>query len=407
MTTIRNGLIGVILAFLAALPAVATPVWKPVQAENLARWIERARSEAIDLPSGRERSLRAAIDSGDREQLDTISRTAAIELMRAWRGQCCGEQRPDWWHIDGTMTREDMQRDLNSALEANRLDLFLRSVRPSHPHYLALARALTRETDPVSKAVIAKNLARWRWLPASLGDRYLLVTIASQKLTLWERGSAIAEWRVIIGKPVSRTPVFTTQVTGVVLNPWWEIPSSIAAEGIASFVRRTPAAARASGYVYQNGRYRQMPGDNNALGRVKLVMPNPYSVLLHDTSNRDLFAEPERALSHGCVRVDRAVEFATVLLDSEEWNLAGVEAQIATNRTRSVDLSTAVPIYITYFTAQPNDAGEIEFLEDIYRRDVMSVMASNSAPTKEVYGSQEGSRSRNLFTATGAASCPI
>ena len=407
MTVFRSALIGLLLICAPALPLNAAPSWTPVQTENLARWVEQARHEAIDLPADRELSLRAAIDAGDSAQLDAVSQEVALELMRAWRGQCCGEQRPAWWRINGLIDRGEMQSGLSRALRADRLDLFLRSIRSSHPHYLRLANAYKRQTDPARRAVIAKNLARWRWLPANLGGRYLFVNIANQKLTLWEGGEVAAEWRVIVGKPISRTPVFTTYVTGVVLNPWWEIPSSIAAEGIAGFVQRSPTAARASGYIYQSGRYRQMPGENNALGRVKLVMPNPYGVLLHDTSKRELFSESKRAFSHGCVRVDRAPEFAAVLFNTEEWNLVNVEEQIATNRTRTVALNAPIPLYVAYFTAEPNAAGDIEFAEDIYNRDEVNLRAGNRAPTKEVYGSPASSRSSTLMAATGAVSCPI
>lgn len=402
----RNVLLGLLLAFVAVLPVNAAPSWTPAQAENLAGWIERSRSEAITLDHAAAGAVRTAIDAGDEEQLKIISRNAALKLMRAWRGQCCGERRPGWWHIGGTMSDEDMQTGLDQAVEADRLDLFLRTVRPSHPYYAELARTYSLEPDPTRRAVLAKNLARWRWLPANMGDRYLLVNIANQKVTLWERGAIAAEWRVIIGKPESRTPVFHTQVNGLVLNPWWEIPASIAAEGIGSFVRRSPAAARARGYVYQNGRYRQMPGDNNALGRVKLIMPNPYSVLLHDTSNRELFAEDKRAFSHGCIRVDQALKFAAVLLDTEEWTLADIEEQVATNRTKIVTLNTPVPLYVTYFTAEPTPDGKIEFFEDIYRRDGVTGLTRYGVQPKEVYGSQALPNSVNFLSATGADSCP-
>ncbi|WP_300594034.1 L,D-transpeptidase family protein [Erythrobacter sp.] len=247
--------------------------------------------------------------------------------------------------------------------------------------------ALTEETDPDRRKVMLANLARWRWLPARLGKRYLLVNIAAQELTLWEQGSLEGRWRVIVGKPVTRTPVFTTQVRGVVLNPWWEIPSSIAREGIASFVRRNPAAARARGYVFQNGRYRQMPGDNNALGRMKLVMPNPYSVYLHDTSSRDLFREDPRYFSHGCIRVDRALEFVGTLFANDGWDLARVDEEVATGRTQTFALSESLPLYVTYFTAEPDASASVRFLEDVYDRDPVTIAHPSTSDPTEVYGS--------------------
>jgi L,D-transpeptidase YcbB len=392
--------------FLSA-PAHAAPAWSSTQAETLLHWIERAPGEALALPSGSISRLRAAIDSGDRDRLDTVSNEAAIVLLRAWRGRCCGARRPAWWHIDGSRRDADLHAGLERALSEDRLDLYLRSVRPSHRHYAALATAFAQETDADRKRVIARNLARWRWMPANLGRRYLLVNIASQYVTLWEGGRARARWRVIIGKPSTRTPVFSTDVTGVVLNPWWNIPSSIAAEGIARFVRRNPAAARARGYIYQNGRYRQMPGEKNALGRMKLVMPNPYSVYLHDTSNRELFAEDRRAFSHGCVRVDRALPFAARLLARDGWTLAMIERAVASEETQTIEMSEDLPLYVTYFTAEPASSGEIRFLEDLYSRDPVVLPPSPRAGATGIYGSPPAGSSDSLAAVAGAAPCPI
>ncbi|MDJ0977584.1 MAG: L,D-transpeptidase family protein [Erythrobacter sp.] len=377
---------------LAALVACAQPVhaqtaWSTAQAENLYRWMERAESEGIDLPKAQGQHLRSAIDAGDLDLLEPIANEAALTVLRAWRGRCCGSTKPSWWHIDGSLTDAQLRAGLTAALEADQLDLYLRSIRPSHTHYSKLVEALTEETDPDRRKVMLANLARWRWLPARLGKRYLLVNIAAQELTLWEQGSLEGRWRVIVGKPVTRTPVFTTQVRGVVLNPWWEIPSSIAREGIASFVRRNPAAARARGYVFQNGRYRQMPGDNNALGRMKLVMPNPYSVYLHDTSSRDLFREDPRYFSHGCIRVDRALEFVGTLFANDGWDLARVDEEVATGRTQTFALSESLPLYVTYFTAEPDASASVRFLEDVYDRDPVTIAHPSTSDPTEVYGS--------------------
>lgn len=387
--------------------ANAAENWTPALAENLLRWIERTPEEGIVLPPESVAPIRAAINAGDRDRLDSVASEAAIVLLRAWHGRCCSARRPAWWHIDGAIGDAELRAGLEQALRQDRLDLYLRANRPRHPHYDALVAALARESDADRRAVIAHNLARWRWLPKDPGKRYLLVNIASQQLTLWEGHRMVGRWRVIIGKPATRTPVFTTRVTGVVLNPWWEIPSSIAAEGIAAFVRRNPAAARARGYMYQNGRYRQMPGDNNALGRMKLVMPNPYSVFLHDTSNRELFSEDRRAFSHGCIRVDRALPFAATLLAGDGWDLAGLEQAVASGETRTVPLSESLPLYVAYFTAEPARSGEVRFLEDLYRRDPVAISAPQSAAPTGIYGSLFRTVSDSMDAVAGAAPCPI
>ncbi len=393
--------------FLVASPARAEALWATAQAENVLRWIERAPGEGLTLPTDIGPRLRTAIDAGDAEGLDRTAEEAALTLLRAWRGKCCGPRPPAWWNIDGAPSDSELRDGLARALSAGQLDLYLRSIRPSHPHYAKLKEALATETNSDRRAVIAANLSRWRWLPANLGQRYLLVNIAAQELTLWEQGEVTQSWRVIVGKPHTRTPVFTTEVSGVVLNPWWEIPSSIAAEGIASFVRRSPSAARARGYIFQNGRYRQMPGDNNALGRMKLVMPNPYSVFLHDTSNRELFSEERRFFSHGCIRVDSAVSFAATLLARDDWDLEAVERAIATGETQTVALSARIPLYVTYFTAEPHPLGGVRFFEDTYQRDPRVISASGRTDLTGIYGSSQFLAADSPESLEGAGQCAI
>ncbi|MGB3472456.1 MAG: L,D-transpeptidase family protein [Erythrobacter sp.] len=387
-------------------PANANTSWSTAQAETLYRWMERAADEGIDLPDSESVRLRSAIDAGDLERLDPIADEAALLLMRAWSGRCCGPTKPPWWRIDGGIADAELRAGLEAALEADQLDLYLRSRRPSHPRHAGLVEALAEEGDPDRRRVIIANLARWRWMPVQLGSRYLLVNIAAQELTLWEGDFVKGRWRVIVGKPVTRTPVFTTQVRGAVLNPWWEIPSSIAREGIGSFVRRNPSAARARGYVYQNGRYRQMPGDNNALGRMKLVMPNPYSVFLHDTSNRDLFAEDRRFFSHGCIRVDRALSFVGTLFAPDGWDLARVEQEVATGKTQTFELSKSVPLYVTYFTAEPLFIGGVRFWQDVYNRDPVKIAFARRSDPTEVYGSSLLTTSSTFGDVAGDQTCP-
>ncbi|KEO91360.1 hypothetical protein EH31_01475 [Erythrobacter longus] len=370
--------------FLSALLALASPAqadnrWSTAQAENLLTWAQRVSDEGLKLPSAQARELRLAIDAGDLEALAPVADRSAITLMRAWSGRCCGPARPSWWHISGVASDAELRKGLADALKADQLDLYLRSVRPVHPHYASLVSALADETDPVRHAIIETNLARWRWMPRTLGKRHLLVNIASQQLTLWDEGRPVGRWRVIVGKPATKTPVFSAQVSGAVLNPWWEIPSSIAAEGIGSFVRRNPSAARARGYVYQNGRYRQMPGDNNALGRMKLLMPNPYSVFLHETSKRELFDEERRFLSHGCVRVDNALSFVATLFFRDGWDQERVDAVVGTGKTQTISLAESVPLYVTYFTVEPSLGRQgVQFLEDVYRRDPARLSVSQT-----------------------------
>lgn len=242
-----------------------------------------------------------------------------------------------------------------------------------HPHIDALQAAYAAETDPARRATLASNLERWSRMPAALGARYLIVNAAAFEVSLWEGRREMRRWRAIVGTVRTPTPIFQAEVSGVIFNPWWEVPASIAAEGIASMVQNRPDAARQRGYVYQNGRYRQRPGPGNALGLMKLVMPNPHSVFLHDTSNRSLFDRDVRTLSHGCVRVGDALDFASELLATRPgWNRARTDEVVASGQTMRIDLPEPIPVYVGYFTAEPDENGAIRYFPDVYNRDRQS-----------------------------------
>ena len=248
------------------------------------------------------------------------------------------------------------------------LDLVLDFQR--HPHYWALHAARRTEEDPGRRQSLTINLARWLEMPNDLGPRYILVNIPAFELTFWDNGEIVDRRPIIVGTTNTPTPELTATVSGVVLNPWWEIPASIVRESVGALVRNRPGVARARGYVVQNGRYRQRPGPGNALGQMKLVMPNPQSIGLHDTPNQDLFTRPVRVFSHGCIRVSDALDFATIILERDAgWDRARVDQAIASGRTQIVDLTQPMPVYIVYHTADLDAEGTVRFHPDIYGRD--------------------------------------
>ncbi len=366
----------ILVLFSSPLAAQTDARWSEEQVAILTHWLESADDEGLDDMTAAAQGVRAAWDSGDAARANALATQSALRLLRAHRGQCCGPtSRPSIWHIGESRTFADAEIVLETALRQDRLGEMFRAARPSHPYYEALAAAYAREDDAQRRAVIALNLARWRWMPRNLGSRYVLVNAAAMELTVWENGEAIDRRRVIIGRRRTPTPIFEASISGVILNPWWEVPTSIAAEGISSMVRNNPSAARARGYVYQDGRYRQRPGPGNALGRMKLVMPNPYSVFLHDTSNRSLFDQDDRSLSHGCVRVQDAPGFAALLLGPAGWTRERVDAAIEQGDTRTVALDRSMPVYIAYFTAEPGADDTVRYIDDHYGRDGLMTSA--------------------------------
>jgi len=376
------------LAFLAAfllLPSslhAQTLHWNPEQSQRLIAWLDAAPQEGLKTFDAEANSVRDALARQDQARLDVVATAAALELLDAHRNGCCRTELRPGWKIPHDQTRPAATA-LADALGRNDIDGLFAQARPSHPFYNALRTALATETDKARRITLLANLDRWRWMPRSLGSRYLLVNAAGFEASLWQDGAEVGRWRVIVGKSKTPTPIFAATITGVTFNPWWEIPSSIVAESVGSLVRRHPSLARRRGYVVQDGRYRQRPGDNNALGRMKLVMPNPYTVYLHDTPSKSLFERDTRTFSHGCIRVGDALGLAGTLLSQRPggWTRANTDAVLATNQTTTISLATPIPVYVTYFTAEPDAAGTMRYFPDVYGRDKAGILTPEANAT--------------------------
>jgi murein L,D-transpeptidase YcbB/YkuD len=241
-------------------------------------------------------------------------------------------------------------------------------------------------------AVIIANMERARWLPADLGDKYLLVDTAGFVLRMYENGRQADIMRIVVGKEQQRTPLMVEQMEYIEANPCWNVPQSIIEAEIApkvlaqgpgylasqnmevnlSWEMDAPAidpsevdwAAAQAGIV--EFRVRQRPGPKNSLGLVKFMFPNEHDVYLHDTPADHLFAKELRVFSHGCVRVERPFDLAAWVLGGD---IAPVRDAIASGETAQIQLPKKLPVYITYFTAWPRGDGTVEFRPDIYGRD--------------------------------------
>jgi murein L,D-transpeptidase YcbB/YkuD len=242
---------------------------------------------------------------------------------------------------------------------------------------------------------IAANLERWRWLPRSLGRRYVLVNIANFTLEVIEDDRPVLSMRIIVGKPYQHTPVFSALMTSLVLNPSWYVPPSIAREEILPLLRRDPEylakqhirVYRAQGAEWQElnprainwsqvsathfpYRLRQVPGPKNPLGRIKFTLPNQFSIYLHDTSSPELFAQTVRTFSHGCIRIEKPIELAEYALQgSVRWSRDSILAAIASGVEQTVAVPQPLPMYLLYWTAWVDADGVVHFRPDIYDRD--------------------------------------
>lgn len=260
---------------------------------------------------------------------------------------------------------------------------------------------------PAEKRVeqIALNMERWRWLPRDFGPRYILVNIPAFSLEVVDHGKRIMGMRVIVGKPYWSTPVFSARMTYLVLNPYWQVPPSIAVREILPLLRKDPEyLTREDMRVFEGWgadrieidpdsvdwtrvpvrgfpfRLRQEPGPDNPLGRVKFMFPNRFNVYLHDTPSKRLFAKPVRGFSHGCIRIEKAMDLAQYLLeDDPQWTRQDIEAAANFSKERTVRLPDPISVEIVYLTAWVDDHGIVQFRNDIYGRDKALAKALNGA----------------------------
>ncbi len=211
-------------------------------------------------------------------------------------------------------------------------------------------------------------MERWRWLPGDLGPDYILVNVPEYRLRAYRGGVLRDEARVIVGKPDSRTPLFSGLMEYAVVNPSWYVPPSILktmAPKLAGYGGKTWGGyevVRRGGHIS----LRQPPGERNALGFIKFMFPNQHAVYLHDTPNRSLFSAAKRDFSHGCVRVDDPFRLADAVLP--DWSAERLKKLIGKGE-RTIRLPEKLPVHLAYFTAYVDDGGTYRTLPDLYGYD--------------------------------------
>jgi murein L,D-transpeptidase YcbB/YkuD len=273
-------------------------------------------------------------------------------------------------------------------------------------HGLDVDGALGRDTYAalttplgVRVAQIERTLERWRWLPPRVDSPPIIVNIPQFRLfafhTPEDTEKELLAMNVIVGKafPANRTPVFVSDMTYLVLRPYWDVPYSITTREMLPSLRTNAGYLAAHGLEMVRGggdaatvvaptpeniealargtlRLRQVPGPNNALGLAKFIMPNPFNVYLHSTPAQSLFGRSSRAFSHGCVRVADALALAQyVLRDEPTWTRENIVAAMNGTRPLRIDLRTPIRVFIVYGTAVARENGSVLFFEDVYGHD--------------------------------------
>jgi murein L,D-transpeptidase YcbB/YkuD len=364
---------------LTAAPAIAQARWSHGDAAELLSVAEHVAEEGLDPADYDTAALRVALAGAGDAAVQSQADAVFLRIARDFTQGHVRNRAAVAWYLPGpSLDPATGKRLLDGALAGGGIRETLQRLLPQHRQYQALKMALaaTPARDKAGLQRLRANLERWRWMPRDLGRRYLFVNVPAFTVSLIEDNKVVARRRVIVGKVATPTPQFGATVSGMILNPWWDIPASIVRESIGRLVATSPQQARQKGYVVSGGHYRQLPSAANALGQIKLVMPNPFNVYLHDTPNKALFDAEVRAFSHGCIRTQDPFGLAeTLLATNGGWERARIDGIVASGRTTQVALSQSLPIYITYFTIAADDSGELATFPDIYGRDPSIVSA--------------------------------
>ncbi len=267
---------------------------------------------------------------------------------------------------------------------------------------------------PVEKRIqqITANLERWRWLPRDMGDRHIRVNTAAFELQAIENDRSVLSMRVVVGKSNHQTPSFSEDMRYLVLNPYWNVPNKIARDELIPKERAHPGYLSRKNIRVISGksvlnpnrvnfrkyrgvrnlpiRLRQEPGGRNALGQIKFIFPNKFSVYLHDTPSKSLFSKVQRTFSHGCVRVEDPLRLADYVL-GENWNSEAIQKGVDTGKNRSIKLPVHLPVHIVYQTVWVKESGEINFRKDLYHNDrhIMARLPAAQAMPQQTFATNE------------------
>ncbi len=377
-----------------ALPPAPLPEpvmsWSLPDARALLATINGIDEDGLIPADYRPEALRTAIAAGPGLDLDAAASKSFVWLAEDLRdGRTPMTARVQWFAIDPDVDANPTPALMARALETHDVAGVLGGLAPTYPDYQVLKAALaaTPRAETRKRASIQANMDRWRWLPRDLGLLYLITNVPEFQLRLATNDRIVRTYRTIVGRPgKTATPQLAEHVENVVFNPTWTVPQSIVVgEGLGARLIGNPASALRQGYKVSraaNGVITvvQQPGPNNSLGVMKIDMPNPHAIYLHDTPNHALFNLPVRALSHGCVRTERAQELGMTMamlgadLTPElatQYALSGKYTKVAMTKT--------FPVYIGYFTMAQDITGKLTSFNDLYGRDA-PVLASFNQP---------------------------
>lgn len=411
-------------------PVIPLPTLSPAQAAWVTAWLSDGREQGLtadrdvigsvaDAPTG-EALVRAALDRARALRTGRIGmgdflevwalRPAAYDPLPAFASAVAADRLPQWAAtmtprysgyegLKAGLANYETIRDAGGwkALSAKsdaasvraRLKLEDPSVAPTEKLTVALqraqrryglnptglldARTLAELNVPVAARIdsILANMERWRWMPRDLPVNRVQVNIAAAVLTVFEGDAPIASMRAVTGSPTNQTPMLSSAIHSIVVNPPWNVPSSIAKrelwpKGRAALLRE---GYKIVGTPETGERIVQPAGPNSALGQLKFDFDNPFAVYLHDTPSRAKFASFDRLASHGCIRLEKPIPLAELMLQADPKLSGQVQTLIDTGKTQRVQLPSKVAVYLLYWTAFASGNGTMSFRADPYGWD--------------------------------------
>jgi L,D-transpeptidase YcbB len=365
------------------LPPVLPPAipvlqhWTKGDAQSLLVSIQAIGTRGLNSADYLPDALQAAITVGEGPALDLAAKASFDALVADVRdGHTPQAARIQWLVKDTDAVTFPSDQLMQQALLTHNVETVLASIDPEEPEYAALRDALT--ATPVAniaqRKLIRANMDRWRWLPRSLGDKHVIANVPEYMLRVMKNGRIVSSYPVIVGKLATQTPNLMANAVGIVVHPPWVIPRSLIKEEVGPMIARSPAAARARGYTWTGSgptlSVTQQAGPHSALGFMKVDMPNPDAIFVHDTPNRTLFTRHPRAFSHGCLRTDRALELGIVLgLLQGGGDIETLKTLIKAGKTQRVPFKETIPVVIAYFTFARGADGKLQNFTDLYGRD--------------------------------------
>ena len=253
----------------------------------------------------------------------------------------------------------------------------------------ALNRRNSQDTRKERLAKLRLNMERLRWMPRDFGNPHYLINVPAFQVYFYKDGKVVWQSDVIVGKPSNQTYFFSDEISYVEFNPYWGVPQSIIRKEFIPKLMKDPTWLDREGYEvrdskgriissaavdwarYRNAKkipfsIRQLPGDKNALGRVKVMFPNKHAIYMHDTPFKNLFKRRVRAFSHGCVRVQKPFELAGMVAGLDPYD---IETYLKSGKNKQIRLERTIPVHLAYFTAWPDDKGRMRYYDDVYGRD--------------------------------------